>query len=262
MTSEDRLYRIERRLARLEALLGDPRVVRALLGLIADDADDAPAQSAFMSPAFRAEAEANKVGQRDAAKARNERYLEALAGLRAEGWVTEDASRASDVVAGVMPNSARRCEKRAIYFAVDFDRISQSGRIMAKQKRVRCPDQSRASLQGSQFYIVCADSALGIAGLKAHITIEKITTKGKKYVVTKFHVTFVGTKPQAGATWEWSSSSYAFKAWYEAKSLAGKILAGKEAQFLTAVNTYVNLFETKFADSAGSIAAPTAPTIR
>jgi hypothetical protein len=90
MTSEDRLYRIERRLARLEALLGDPRVVRALLGLIADDTDDAPAQSAFMSPAFRAEAEANKVGQREAAQERNKRYLEALAGLRAEGWVTED----------------------------------------------------------------------------------------------------------------------------------------------------------------------------
>lgn len=90
MTSEDRLYRIERRLARLEALLGDPRVVRALLGFIADDADDAPAQSAFMSPAFRAEAEANKVGQREAAQERNKRYLEALAGLRAEGWVTED----------------------------------------------------------------------------------------------------------------------------------------------------------------------------
>jgi len=35
MTSEDRLVRIERRLTRLEALLGDPRVVRALLGLIA-----------------------------------------------------------------------------------------------------------------------------------------------------------------------------------------------------------------------------------
>lgn len=90
MSSEDRLYRIERRLARLEALLGDPRVVRALLSLVAEDADDAPTQSAFMSPAFRAEAEANKVGQREAAQDRNKRYLEALAGLRAEGWVTED----------------------------------------------------------------------------------------------------------------------------------------------------------------------------
>ena len=133
---------------------------------------------------------------------------------------------------------------------------------MAKQKEFDVGRSIPGFKAGQPPYIVCADSAFGIAGLKAHITIEKITTKGKKYVVTKFHVTFVGTKPQAGATWEWSSSSYAFKAWYEAKSLAGKILAGKEAQFLTAVNTYVNLFETKFADSAGSIAAPTAPTIR
>ena len=43
-----------------------------------------------MSPAFRAEAEANRVGQREAAADRNKRYLEALAGLHAEGWVTED----------------------------------------------------------------------------------------------------------------------------------------------------------------------------
>jgi hypothetical protein len=93
MTSDDRLTRIERRLTRLEALLGDPRVVRALLRLVADHDDhddDAPAQSAFMSPAFRAEAEANKVGQREAAQDRYKRYMDALAGLRAEGWVTED----------------------------------------------------------------------------------------------------------------------------------------------------------------------------
>ncbi|MEO6062179.1 MAG: hypothetical protein ABIQ99_09590 [Thermoflexales bacterium] len=90
MTSEDRLARIERRLSRIEALLGDPRVVSALLRLVADNDDDRPAQSAFMSSAFRAEAEANKVGQREAAADRNKRYLEALAGLHAEGWVTED----------------------------------------------------------------------------------------------------------------------------------------------------------------------------
>jgi hypothetical protein len=90
MTSEDRLTRIERRLTRLEALLSDPRVVRALLRLVADHDDDEPAQGAFMSPAFRAEAEANKVGQREAAQERYKRYLEALAGLRAEGWVTDD----------------------------------------------------------------------------------------------------------------------------------------------------------------------------
>lgn len=90
MTSEDRLTRIERRLARLEMLLGDRRVVAALLQLVADQDDDRPAQGAFMSPAFRAEAEANRVGQREAAADRNKRYLEALAGLHAEGWVTED----------------------------------------------------------------------------------------------------------------------------------------------------------------------------
>ncbi len=88
--TEDRLARIERRLTRLEALLGDRRVVAALLRLVADQDDDPHTQGAFMSPAFRAEAEANKVGQREAAADRNTRYLEALAGLRSEGWVTED----------------------------------------------------------------------------------------------------------------------------------------------------------------------------
>jgi len=90
MMTEERLARIERRLTRIEALLGDPRVVAALLQLVADNDDDRPAQSGFMSPAFRAEVEANKAGQREAAADRNKRYLEALAGLHAEGWVTED----------------------------------------------------------------------------------------------------------------------------------------------------------------------------
>jgi len=133
---------------------------------------------------------------------------------------------------------------------------------MAKQKEFDVGKQIPGFKPGQTPYVVGPDLPVGIAGLKAHITIEKITTKGTKRVITKFHISFLGTNPQAGATWEWSSSSYAFKGWFKADSLAGKIAADKEAQFLTAVNTFVNNYETKFTDSSGSIAAPTKPTIR
>lgn len=127
---------------------------------------------------------------------------------------------------------------------------------MAKQKEFEAGKPVPGFKPGQAPYIVSVDKSLGFGGMKAHITIEKMALKGKVRVVDTFHVTFVGTKPQAGVKWKWSSSAYKCLGWFQTASLAAKVAGGKESQLKTAVNTFVNGYELVFADVAGSIDAP------